>query len=384
MDFKNIRVLVPEGGKQALAMIRGLKELGCYVTVICGTKLNPCYSSNKPDIKLLWKNFLKDDQESFAILERELVSGKYDVLMPIGEFSTSFVNRHDEELKKYVKLACAPREAYMKVFNKQVTFDHAMQLGIPCPYTRVSDQPVDDFIANAHFPVIIKPRQGVGSIGFHKFNTVDDLQKKLLDPSFCIDEYVLQEFVEFEHRIGALTFMDSKGNVCTNYATDVLRWFPLDAGSAILIKAADAPEILEQNNRLLKALHWQGYSAACYMIEKGTGQPKLLEINGRIPATVKLAYLLGFNIAQQMLELAYGAQVTQYSQNKKFDIYVRHFDTELAWFLKSPDRFRANPSWFSWKNTWDVLYSSDDKMPFFTNLWLNVKQYRKKMKMRSH
>ena len=350
MNYTNLRVFVPEGGKQSLATIRGLKELGCHVTVACRSKLDPSYSSNQPDKKLLWPDFLKDDSASLLLLEKELSTGNYDVLMPIGEFSTSFVNRHDEILRKYVTLACAPREVYMKVFNKQVTFDYAMHLGIPCPYTRVSDQPVDEFIEHANFPVIIKPRQGVGSIGFHKFNTKEELQEKLRDPSFKIDDYVLQEFVEFEHRIGALTFMDAKGNVCTNYATDVLRWFPLDAGSAILIKATNAPEILAQNNRLLKALQWQGYSAACYMIEKGTGMPKLLEINGRIPATVKLAYLLGYNIAQQMLELAYGEDVTKYPQNKNFEMYVRHFDTELAWFLKSPDRFRANPSWFSWKN----------------------------------
>lgn len=384
MDFSKIKVLVPEAGKQALAMVGGLKELGCNVTVVCGSKLNACYASNKPDKKLICKGLLEDKQITFDYLVKLVSSGEYDVLMPIGEKSTSIVNEHEDEFKKYVKLACAPKEAYMKVFNKQVTFDHAMRIGVPCPYTRLSDQEVEDFIQQAHFPVIIKPRQGVGSIGFHKFKTEEELREKLADPTFNVDDYVLQEFVEFEHRIGALAFIDQHGNVCTNYATDILRGFPIDAGSAIMIKTTDAPEILEQNNKLLKDLQWQGYSAACYMIEKGTGTPRLLEINGRIPATVKLAFMSGYNIAQQMLELAYDEEVTQYPKNEDFEKYVRHFDTDIAWFLKSPDRFHAKPSWFSWKNTSDVLFSKKDMKPFFANLLYNVLMYRKKIKIKQH
>lgn len=384
MDFRNIRVLVPEAGKQALAMIRGLKELGCHVTVAGSSKYNACISSRLPDRKKVVEGLLSDKDKTFRFILDEVKSGDYDVLMPIGELSTNPVTAHEEELGKYVKLACAPRDTYLKVFDKQITFDHAMKLGIPCPYTRVSGQTVDDYLVKAHFPLIIKPRNGLGSIGFHKFDTEAGLREKLTDSSFNIDDYVLQEFVEFEHRIGALVFMDKKGNVCTNYATDVLRWFPLDAGSAVMIKTTDAPEILEQNNRLLKGLQWQGYSAACYMIDKHTGEPKLLEINGRIPATVKLAFLCGYNISKQMLEMAYGVEVTRYPENKNFEMYVRHFDTDLAWFLKSPDRFRAKPSWFSWKNTWDVIYSRDDRKPFFTNLWLNVVQYQEKMKRKKH
>lgn len=31
MEYKNVRVFVPESGKQALAMVRDQKELGCHV-----------------------------------------------------------------------------------------------------------------------------------------------------------------------------------------------------------------------------------------------------------------------------------------------------------------------------------------------------------------
>lgn len=385
MDFTKIRVLVTDGsGKQPLAMIRGLKEIGCHVTVLCSTKWDSCYVSNKPDKKILNKDLLERDEGTFRFLISLVSSGNYDVIMPIGERSTNFVTEHEVEFKKYVKLACAPRDTYIKAYNKQYTFDEAMSLGVPCPYTRRSNQDVEDYLQKAHFPLIIKPRQGLGSIGFHKFENEKELRERLADKNFHLDEYVLQEFVDFEHRIGTLIFMDKNGNVCTSYATDVLRWFPLDAGSAVLIKTTKADDVLRQTSNLLKALGWKGFAAACFMIDKKTGEPKLLEINGRIPASVKLAYMCGFNISKQMLEMTFDEEVTRYPENDKFGMYLRHFDTDLAWFFKSPDRFRTNPSWFSWKNTQEVLYSKDDKRPFFSNLFQRTFRYKKLMKKKQH
>lgn len=385
MDFTKIRVLVTDGsGKQPLAMIRGLKEIGCHVTVLCSTKWDSCYVSNKPDKKILNKDLLERDEGTFRFLISLVSSGNYDVIMPIGERSTNFVTEHEVEFKKYVKLACAPRDTYIKAYNKQYTFDEAMSLGVPCPYTRRSNQDVEDYLQKAHFPLIIKPRQGLGSIGFHKFENEKELRERLADKNFHLDEYVLQEFVDFEHRIGTLIFMDKNGNVCTSYATDVLRWFPLDAGSAVLIKTTKSDDVLRQTSNLLKALGWKGFAAACFMIDKKTGEPKLLEINGRIPASVKLAYMCGFNISKQMLEMTFDEEVTRYPENDKFGMYLRHFDTDLAWFFKSPDRFRTNPSWFSWKNTQEVLYSKDDKRPFFSNLFQRTFRYKELMKKKQH
>ena len=172
MDFKNLRVLVMDGaGKQTLAMVRGLKEIGCHVTVLCSSKRDTCYVSNRPDEKIINPDLPKRNESVLAFLLELVSTGNYDVLMPIGEMSTNFATSHEAEFSKHVKLACAPRETYLKAFNKQVTFDQAMASGIPCPYTRHSEQDVEEFLSKCKFPIIIKPRQGLGSIGFHKFET---------------------------------------------------------------------------------------------------------------------------------------------------------------------------------------------------------------------
>lgn len=385
MDFHGIRVLVLDGdGKQTLAMIRGLKEIGCHVTVLCQSRIDTCYVSRLPDRRLLVPEADPENEQYIPMLLKLVSTGDYDVLMPVGELSTNPVTRYESEFGKYVKLACAPRETYVKAFDKQTTFDTAMDNGIPCPYTRHSQQDIEDYLSHCRYPIIIKPRQGLGSIGFHKFETEQEFRDRLADPSFDVDQYVVQEFVGFDKRIGTNLFMDRKGNVCSSYAVDVLRWFPIDAGAGVLIVTKDAHEEIRYAGELLKALKWQGFANVAFMVDRETGEPRLLEINGRIPASVRMAYMCGCNISRQFLEMIYDQDVIRYPENDRFGLYIRHFDTDLAWFLRSPDRFRTDPSWFSWKNTKEILYSRDDRKPFFAHFFQQLFRYRTIMKKKKH
>lgn len=391
MDFSKIRVLVTDSaGKQPLAMIRGLRDLHCHITVLCSSKWDSCYVSNIPNKKILKEQLYEDNPNAFTQEEKLSYylclaqSGDYDVFMPIGEKSTNFVTTYQKELSKYVKLACAPREVYIKAFNKQLTFEQAMVSGVPCPITRRDGQNIEDYLTKIEFPIIIKPRQGIGSIGFHKFQTEEEFRERLKDPSFNVDNFVIQEFVSFDHRIDANIFMDKNGQVCTSYSADVLRWFPVDAGAGVLIQSINEPEAIQYAGKLFHDMGWQGFANVNFMIEKETRELKLLEINGRIPASVKLAFVCGFNISQQLIEMVYNEDVVKYPINDKLGIYIRHLDTDIAWFLKSPDRFKARPSWFSWKNTKEALYSKDDKKPFYANLLQRIFRYNKTMKKKKH
>ena len=385
MDFTRIRVLLLDGGaRQTLTMLHGLKQVGCHVTVLCSSKNDVCYNSKLPDKKLLDYDAAGSYDGFEAAVLKLVASGDYDVLFPVAEITTNKVTLHEEEIKKYVKIACAPRESYIQAFNKQNTFETAMDIGIPCPYTRRKDQSVEDYLSKAKFPIIIKPRQGLGSIGFHKFNTEAEFREALEKKTFDPDEYVIQEFVAFDNRIAVDAVMDKEGVARTAMALDVLRWYPLDAGTAVLVQSVDAPETIQYAKDLLKALGYKGFANCGFMIERGTGKPKLLEINGRIPANVKITWLCGFNVAKQLIEIAMDEPVTQYPDNTKFGMMTRHFQADMIWFLKSPQRFKSDPSWFSWKNTEDLVYWKGDPKPFFTYTFQKIFKYRDAMDKRQH
>ena len=367
MDFKGIRVLVCDSdGRQTLTVLHGLKDLGCDVSVLCHSNFDLCYASNIPREKILDERCSAVNAGFQSFLLSLAASGKYDVVLPVGELSTNRVTEIEDEIKKHVKLACAPRAAYINAFDKQRTFEIAAQNDIPAPRTRLSGQTVEEYLETVSFPLIIKPRNGVGSIGFHKFEKREDFAPYVQAHQLDLDTYVLQEYVDYEKRLGTILFVDQKNNVCMAYADEVLRWYPLDAGSACCIRSIDYPEVLEWSANLLRAMHWRGVAALSFMVDRKTQQPKLLEINGRIPASIRLSRQCGFNVAKLLLEMAYDADVEQYGPNTVFGQVTRHFHAEIPWFLHSPDRFRSDPSWFSWKNTRDVVFWRDDPRP-----WLN-------------
>ncbi len=366
MDFSKIRVLVTDGGaRQTLTIIHGLKEIGCRISVICSSRLDVCYVSNIPDEKILNKAAAGSHEGFETFLLGLLKKGKYDVLLPVAEMTTNKVTRHEKEYEKYVRMACAPREAYIQAFNKQATFERAMGLGIPCPFTRKESQTVGDYLGKASFPIIIKPRNGVGSIGFHKFESLDDFRLLTEKKKINLDDYVIQECISFKKRLGILILMDKNGNAATSYATEVLREYPVDAGTAVLVRSVNEPEAIRDAVKLLKAMKWKGFADVGFMIDEKTGERRLMEINGRIPASFKMSWLCGFNVARQLVEMAYDEPVTIYPANTKFGVMTRHTQADWTWFLKSPDRFRANPSWFSRKNRHDVVFWKDDPKPWF-------------------
>ena len=109
MEFKNLRVLVLDGsGKQPLAMIRGLKEIGCHVTVLCASKWDTGYVSKLPDKRILEAGIASQNENYIGFVLNQARSDDYDVIMPIGEMSTNVITQHEDEFKPYVKIACAP------------------------------------------------------------------------------------------------------------------------------------------------------------------------------------------------------------------------------------------------------------------------------------
>lgn len=385
MDFKQLKVLVTDGSaRQTLTILHGLKDLGCHITILCPARACVGYASNIPDERIVDSRAAASHDEFGEYLIQVLKKGSYDVLIPVAEGSTNKVTLLEDEVKKYVRLACAPRESYINAYDKQRTFNIAIEKDIPRPYTRRQDQTVDEFLKTATFPLIIKPRHGVGSIGFHKFNDREGFWPYIKENNIDLDTYVLQEFVPHEKRLGTILFVDQNGDVCMAYADEVLRWYPLDAGSATTIRSIDYPEIIDYSAELLKAMKWQGVAALSFMVDKFSNEPKLLEINGRIPASIRLSYQCGFNVARMLIEMAYDTDVTHYPNNTRFGQVTRHFHAEIPWFIKSPTRFSSDPSWFSWKNTKDVIYWRGDFKPWIAYTWQKIGGYRSFKKKRSH
>ena len=146
---------------------------------------------------------------------------------------------------------------------------------------------------------------------------------------------------------------------------DKLRWYPLDGGPSTINMTVKDEKIKQDCITLLQKMHWRGYASFDLIRDPRDGVAKILEINPRINGTIKICFFAGVNMALQHLQDAFDDPVSDFLDYKE-GLYLRYFHKDILWFIKSKDRFKAKPSWFSWKNTTDEIASIRDIKPFLT------------------
>ena len=125
---------------------------------------------------------------------------------------------------------------------------------------------------------------------------------------------------------------------------------------------------------------WVGYCDIDLMEDPRDGSVKVIEINARISANVKLCFKAGVNVALQILQLANKQPVSEFLIYKD-DVRMRCIHTDLLWFLKSKKRFVTKPCWFSPIRTSDQIFDCADPLPFVSFSIQAV--YKREMKKRA-
>ncbi|MBQ7960088.1 MAG: ATP-grasp domain-containing protein [Clostridia bacterium] len=383
MSFENTRVLVLDGGgRQALPVLKWLHDLKCHITTVNSSKLDIGYASRFPKGKLLTQHPIYDTEEKENFIDKEIRSGKYDVVIPLSDLSTQYISKHLDEYSKYIRTFVPEYSVFMKAYDKQQTMEICQEHDIPCTRTKESDEAFEDFIEKVGYPIVVKPRSGCGSVGFRCLHS-DDEWKKFVEENDNPDEYVVQEYVNQDGRqYNVHLFMDGEENVVFAVPTQKCRWFPVDGGASCFCRTVDRPDLVEQCIRLLKAVHWKGYCEIEMIEDVSTGTEKIIEINGRTSASIKICQLYGVNIGKGMLALAYGERLEPQPFVYR-DARMRCIHTDLLWFLKSNERFKSSPSWFNNRHTRDQIFSLSDPLPFFTFSVQSLAKYKKEMKKRS-
>lgn len=367
-DLANIKVLLLEGfARQVMPLMQALHDLGCHITTYNKSKLDLGYASRYPDKKILAFWDRNDRQKSLEALREVLKKDKYDVVIPLTDFSAMLLSQNKEELEQYAAIAVNDWDVFQMASDKQNTMTACMNNGIPCPCTLIDVETIDDVLnSDIKYPFVIKPRTGYGSIGFHRINNKDELIK-VFDKNVAahgkmlVQEYIPQTDIQYKAEL----FIDKQDNVKSAVVFDKTRWYPIDGGSTSCSATVFRPDIVDSSARLLKAIGWRGYGDVDFIHDPRDGKAKVMEINPRITASVKVCFAAGVDFARQIIEFETGKEVTEY-KDYKLDVRLRYLHTDILWFIQSPERFKSKPSWFSFKNTTDQIFSLRDPWPFFT------------------
>ncbi len=149
-----------------------------------------------------------------------------------------------------------------------------------------------------------------------------------------------------------------------------VRQYPVYGGPSTFFKTVDHRKIEETSIRFLKNINWVGPAEVEYMVDPRDNIPKLMEINPRLSATIRLSCFVGVDFPYLIVKNAMG-ESTDTIRNMKFDYYCQWFiPGDLMNLLFNKDRFQQQYGYVfnKPKRLCHMTYDSTDIKPYFANL----------------
>ncbi|MBR0406935.1 MAG: ATP-grasp domain-containing protein [Clostridia bacterium] len=383
-DTTAISVLLVDGGdRQTIAMARAYKKLGFTVTTLNDSKLDIGYASRYPDKKLLYPGSRSDINIRIKAMKECILSGEYDVVITTSDDTAEALSLIKDNCSDKAQIAVVDPGLFYMAYDKNKTMKVCMDNNIPCPITIFGIEKTEDIpFGSIVFPVVVKPCMSYGAIGYHRIDNERELRNLCESIGTELKNYVIQEYIpQTDIQYECAMFIDQNNQVKASCVFSKNRWFPVSGGSSTCNVTVDRPDIVESCTKLLQTIGWRGAADIDLIQDPRDGKAKIMEINPRVSGSVKVVLNAGVNIAEQIVQLALNAEVSDY-RTYKIDTRLRCLHTDLLWFIKSPNRFKSKPSWFSWRHTTDQVWMLSDPLPFFTFSIQAISKYRKEMEKR--
>lgn len=383
--YQNIKVLIfAANGRQALPVCKGFFLIGCQVFCYCKNKSDTGNLTKYHTKTFFYEEYKNEKEDFFTCGERLIREQRFNLVVPVGDQGATFLSKRKDTLRPFSKIAVNDWDIFQYAIDKLNTMRVCHEQGIPAPRTLLSEKPLEEVDLNKiDFPVVVKPRTGVGSVGFQIIKDKKKLESYLRSYNNSNGPLLIQEYVEQGNhpQLRADFYRDRNGDFKLAMVGKVTRWYPLDGGSGVFAYTIHDEKVVQNCERLLNAIDWHGYANIDIVWDTKSNEAKILEINGRTGATIKLDYLAGANISQLMIEDALEAPVTDmraYKDNVKMTCLL----PDILWFFKSKDRFRTKPSWFNRFGVHDSIFSWDDPLPTFGFVFHAISTFKAKMQDR--
>jgi D-aspartate ligase len=371
------RILVMDGRIQScLPVVKALRQKGHQVTIAESDPLCVGFFSRYPQARWLHRDPRKDPEGFLDELRGRLSTGRFDILIPILDVTAELVSRHKPELERFVRIPLVDYPVFRRARDKSQTMKIARSLDLPCPRTYFPDEAdIAEIAREVPYPALIKPNFSIGARGITKVENPEELIHKypviIHHYGACsIQEYIPQTDLQYKAQI----FLDQQQNVKSCVICKKIRYFPPSGGSGTLFVTIKRDDIQELGIRLLQGMGWQAYGDIDFIADPRDGLVKIMEVNPRLSAPVKICFEAGVDIADMLVRFSLGEEIPAvpgYQEN----IYLRHDGLDILWFLKSKDRFTTDPSWFRFfgENVKYQVMCADDPWPTVAYLAANIR-----------
>lgn len=366
------RILLFGGFVQVLSAAASLKQ--CGHTVLVAAEKDAVAKKAKYIEKYI--EFDKSSVDSVGQRLIELcVKESINVIIPMEDDYAALLSQYKVQIEKETttKCAIANRDSYDLVSDKAALLAFCKQHNIGHPRTEPIDNNYEWLAESVGFPALIKPNHSEGSKGIVLVNNLEELKDKA---SAIIAEYgecTLQEYIQNDHYYNLMIYRNASGVFSNHVILKILRYYPIKGGSSCLAVSIENEPMVEMCKHLLNALNWVGM-ADFDILEKGEGDFRIIEINPRVPASLRGAEMSGVNFPQIIVSDMLEDVIPRFEY--KIDNYLRFLGLDIAWFLASPNRFKSKPSWF-WLFGKNMYYEDGgwrDRSAMLTYIWSGIKK----------
>lgn len=237
-----------------------------------------------------------------------------DFIIPVFDEETPTFALNKELFKKQVDVAIliCDYEVINICNDKKETYNFCIKNNILTP--RIYRK--EDTMA---FPILKKPRYGIGSKGIIKINTKKELEANLPleDGSF------FQEYIDgVEYTIDSISDLD--GNCLSSVPRERT---VVKAGQSVKGRTTKDPELIEYGKKLAEVFKIKGPS--CSQCKVNNGRIYFIEMNPRYGTGVSLSIGAGLNIPLLHLKLALGQTIREEELKFKDNYIMTRYWSEI-------------------------------------------------------
>ena len=315
-------VIVTDGEQRAaLAVVRSLGAAGyrCVVTSSAGASMAGASrfvarTATVPDALTQPRDFAEAIVYLAADQEASLV-------LPIAEPAMLAILAVRERLLPAV-VPFPDLASFQAISDKQRLLEEASALGIAIPaQTVLSHAPALEALdpSALPYPIVIKPARSVGEhagarakLAVAHASSVEELRRKIGSLPAAAFPVLLQQRVVGPGTGIFLLLWD--GQQRAQFAHERLCEKPASGGVSVYRESIPIDEELRDRSReLLQRFGWRGVAMVEYKRDLATGQPYLMEVNGRFWGSLQLAIDAGVDFPRLLAASALGERIAPVS-----------------------------------------------------------------------
>ncbi len=312
----NQRVLVTDGSERsALACVRALGRRGCSCYSLGPDKGNLAGASRYCRESLPAPDPLSHPREFLQATEEAIRRWDIDTLFPITEKSLRVILPHRDRMGG-VSVPFPTAEVFSTVSDKEAVLEAAEEVGLRVPRQVAwgsRESALEGLESHSWFPVATKASRSVAPGTALKAPPVAYLSDRgglrnwvegVHDDVFPV---LLQERISGPG-VGVFLLLWN-GQIVAASGHTRLREKPPSGGVSVLRESAvPDPTLLDLSTRLLKRLGWErGVAMVEFKEDESSGEPVLMEINGRFWGSLQLAIDCGVDFPALLLQCEAGA-----------------------------------------------------------------------------